>query len=62
MKLTSNYLSEEVLKDISDMYSVDEILDNIGMLPHDLALLLADEIKENLEKFEIIPVDAYTNE
>ena len=47
MKLTSNYLSEEVLKDISDMYSVDEILDNIGMLPHDLALLLADEIKEN---------------
>jgi hypothetical protein len=32
------------------------------MLPYDLALLLAEEIKDNLHKFELRPLDAYTND
>ena len=62
MSMDSKYLSQEILRDISDTYSTEDILDNIGMLPYDLALLLAEEIKDNLHKFELRPLDAYTND
>jgi hypothetical protein len=62
MCMDSKYISKEILRDISDTYSSDEILDNIGMLPYDLALLLAEEIKENISKFDHRPLDAYTND
>jgi hypothetical protein len=59
--MDSKYLSHEILRDISDMYSTEEILDNIGMLPYDLTLLLAEEITCNISKFDRRPLDAFND-
>jgi hypothetical protein len=52
------YVSKELLQDISDMYEMEEILENIGMTKYELLLVIHKEIFENIDNFHI-PVDQY---
>ena len=54
----SEYVSRELLQDISEMYELEEILENIGMSKYDLLLILDKEISENIDNFHIA-VDQY---
>jgi len=52
------YVSRELLQDISEMYELEEILENIGMSKYPLLLILDKEISDNIDNFHIA-VDQY---
>jgi len=52
------YVSRELLQDISEMYELEEILENICMSKYELLLILDKEISENIDNFHIA-VDQY---
>ena len=51
-------VSEDVLKDLSETYSPEEILETLGLNNFDLVVLLYDRIEENLHNFQLRPVDS----
>jgi hypothetical protein len=52
-------VSENVLKDLAESYTPDEILEILGLDNFDLVVLLYDRIEENLHNFQLRPVDTY---
>ena len=52
-------VSENVLKDLADSYTPDEILEILGLDNFDLVVMLYDKIEENLHNFQLRPVDTY---
>jgi hypothetical protein len=58
-KKRSSMVSENVLKDLSETYSPEEILEILGLDNFDLVVLLYDKIEENLHNFQLRPVDTY---
>jgi hypothetical protein len=50
-------VSEEILKDLSETYSPDEILEILGLDNFDLVVLLYDKIEDNINHFQLRPVD-----
>jgi hypothetical protein len=52
-------ISNEQLRDLSEAYAADDILDILGMSNYDLVILLIEQIEENIDKFQLRPVDKY---
>jgi len=50
-------VSEEILKDLSETYSPDEILEILGLDNFDLVVLLCDKIEDSINHFQLRPVD-----
>jgi|CoawatStandDraft_6_1074263.scaffolds.fasta_scaffold00202_7 hypothetical protein len=50
-------VSEQILLDLSEAYSPDEILSIIGLDNFDLVVLLYDKIEEHINEFQLRPVD-----
>lgn len=44
---------------MSEAYAADDILDILGMSNYDLVILLIEQIEENIDKFQLRPVDTY---
>lgn len=55
-------LSDEMLKDLSHAYSSSDVLDLLDVDTFELLLALRDKIAENLDKFDLKPVDCACND
>jgi|CoawatStandDraft_6_1074263.scaffolds.fasta_scaffold00989_7 hypothetical protein len=51
-------LSDEQLGDLAHAYSCDQIIDLLDVEPITLLLALRSEVQDNIEKFNLLPVDA----
>jgi hypothetical protein len=52
-------ISNEQLRDLSEAYTSEDILDILGMSNYDLVTLLIEQIEENIDNFQLRPVDTY---
>jgi hypothetical protein len=52
-------LSHEIISDILESYTIEDIIEIVGLSSLDVALMLDENISENLHKFEHLPLDAY---
>tara|TARA_R110002051_G_scaffold142455_5_gene215653 strand:- start:1174 stop:1359 length:186 start_codon:yes stop_codon:yes gene_type:complete len=59
MSIISKTLSHGIISDIVEAYSIEDILEIIGLSSLDVALILNENITENLHKFDNLPLDAY---
>tara|TARA_Y100001951_G_C11268435_1_gene257120 strand:+ start:505 stop:678 length:174 start_codon:yes stop_codon:yes gene_type:complete len=50
-------LSDQILSDIADAYSPEQILEILELEPLELLQSFRERVQENLTKFEIRPVD-----
>ena len=59
MSINSKFLSHEIISDILEAYTIEDIIEIVGLSSLDVALMLDENISENLHKFEHLPLDAY---
>jgi hypothetical protein len=52
-------ISKEQLHDLSEAYTAEDILDILDMSNYDLLLLLIEQVEENIDNFQLRPVDTY---
>lgn len=55
--MRTSTISDEILRDLSHAYSSTDVLELLDIDTFELVLALREKIAENLEKFDLKPVD-----
>tara|TARA_R100000687_G_scaffold83013_1_gene84310 strand:- start:1137 stop:1310 length:174 start_codon:yes stop_codon:yes gene_type:complete len=50
-------ISDQILSDLAEAYSPEQIIELLDLEPIDLLQAFVDRVQENITKFEIRPVD-----